>query len=193
MNTDFEYFFWGIPVADKPAFALFDVFDNHFMLLSDRHDQLFAIRNLFRSKCVLDIVELTSAQCELVDNSVIENWGLTQNTLIENSNLFGDINFRWTQNNIVTEFYEQSTVKNPTLQQTNIKFDNFKTDLQQQLFFAYYCVNENAPTDHLQQSIELGVNYADTVERFLDLTGITDKNKMLDMLLFLRRASLFYE
>jgi hypothetical protein len=196
MTSEFEYFFWASPAEGQPLFALYDAFDNHMMIQSYDHACLFAVRKLIRSKTILDIVELTNipnlVSNNLIDNSVIENWGLES----VHNDLFRDATPRWKNQHDSAIFYKTATVKDPVLQAVESKFDNFKHNLQQQIFFIYYCL-ENNPTDnvkaHLQQAVELGTDYADTVDRFLNFTNITDKTVLQDMIAFLRTTGLFYE
>ena len=196
MSPEFNYFFWASPVKDKPLFALYDAFDNHLMIQSYDHACLFAVRKLIRSKTILDIVELTNipnlVENNLIDNSVVENWGLEY---IHND-LFRDATPRWKNQHDPEIFYKTATIKDPVLRAVDSKFDDFKRDLQQQIFFIHYCLDSN-PSDnvkaHLQRSVELGKDYADTVDKFLNLTTITDKTIIQDMLTFLRTTGLFYE
>jgi hypothetical protein len=196
MTSKFDYFFWASPLADKPLFALYDLFDNHLMIQSYSHDHLFTIRKLIRSKTIFEIVELTDVENlveqNLLDNTVIENWGLSNPP----AEMFGDARPRLQRNSNAEMYYADATIKDPVLVQVNAEFDNFKRDLQQQLFFIHYCL-EHAPTEtvieELRRAIELGIDYQNTIDRFFDLTHITDKQVLQDMIYFLRASSLFYE
>ena len=197
MTPDFEYFSWGFPAKDKPLFALYDNFDNHFMILSYDHAQLFLVRKLIRSKTLLDIVELTNVpdlvEQNLLDNSVIENWGLES----VHHALFDDAAPRRRNQNDSDSFYNSLTIKDPTLKIVESNFDEFKLDLQKQLFFLKYCL-ENTKSDfvvdQLREAVELGKDYTDTVDRFLDLSSIaSNKHIYREMLAFLRSSSLYYE
>jgi hypothetical protein len=200
MTPDFEYFFWAAPEKDKPFFALYDLFDNHFMMLSDNYEMLFKVKRLIKTKAVYNIVDLTNidiiTKASVIDNSRADQWGLKSAP----EDLYGDINFRWLQNTNAAEHYQTLVIKNPTLKPFfKSPLDDFKIDLQRQLFFIYYCVNtinsgtESIVLSHLQRAVDLGVNYDDTVERFLDLSSIVDKQQMENMLMFLRHSRLFYE
>lgn len=196
MQSTFKYFFWGSPVEETPLFALYDVFDNHFMIQSYNYSHLFAIRKLIRSKTVLDIVELTNVpnllENNLIDNSVVENWGLESMHI----DLFRDATPRWKNQNDEKIFYETAVIKDPVLKQVDSKFDDFKIDLQKQIFFIHYCLettNSNNVKNHLQKSIELGKNYNDVIDKFLNFSDINDLESKQDMFYFLRFNNLFYE
>ena len=196
MTPDFEYFFWASPVQGQPLFALYDVFDNHFMIQSYSYSQLYDLRKIIRSKTMLEIVELSNVENlveqNIVDNSVIELWGMSNTPL----DLFGDARPRWQINKDPEIYYESEVFKTPILTQVDSKFDNFKLDLQKQIFFIHYCL-AHTPTelakDLLRQAVELGVDYKDVVDRFLDLTKVDNKQAVQDMIYFLRFSQLFYE
>jgi hypothetical protein len=196
MTPDFNYFFWASPTEGQPLFALYDAFDNHLMIQSNDHSRLFLLRKIIKSKTILDIVELTNVpdlvKDNLIDNSVVENWGLKS----VHGDLFRDATPRWKNQYNADVFYKTTTIKDPVLQSVDPKFDTFKTDLQKQIFFIHYCLEANPKdtvTAHLQQAVALGKDYDDTIDRFLDLTDITDKTVLQDMLSFLRTTGLFYE
>lgn len=196
MQSTFKYFFWGSPVEETPLFALYDVFDNHFMIQSHNYSHLFAIRKLIRSKTLLDMVELTNVpnfyENQLIDNSVVENWGLES---IHND-CFRDATPRWRNQTDEKLFYETAVIKDPVLKQVDLKFDNFKIDLQKQIFFIHYCLEATKSNNvkiHLQKSIELGINYNDVIDKFLNLIDIDDLESKQDMFYFLRSSNLFYE
>lgn len=196
MSPDFEYFHWASPMQDKPLFALYDLFDNHLMVQSYSYDILFTLRKIIRSKTTLEIVELTNVENlvkdNLIDNSVIELWGIDS----PSTNLYADATPRWEQNNVAETYYADVTIKHPTLVAVDPKFDNFKLDLQKQIFFIHYCL-ERKPTElalaELQRAVELGVDCDDVIGRFLDFSHIEDKAVVQAMLYFLRASELFYE
>jgi hypothetical protein len=169
-------------------------------MLSDNYKLLFAVKQIIKTKAVYNIVDLTGVdiltKASVIDNSCADQWGLKSAP----EALYGDINFRWLQNTNADEHYQYMTIKNPTLKPfLKSPLDDFKIDIQKQLFFIYYCVNKinadegDAILTHLRNAVNLGINYEDTVDRFLDLSSIVDKSKMENMLMFLRHSSLFYE
>ena len=199
MSPNFEYFFWAIPEPDKPLYALYDLFDNHFVIQSHEYELLFKLRKLFESKTSLDIVELSGVsgviENQLTDNSVIENWGISQ---VEKY-LYSDITL--TKKRFGPEdYYKVYVIKNPMLIETNVELDSFKQDLQKQLFFFHYCLSKMPNmSEHVWKffltAAELSVDFDQAINMVLDLTTIDSKDKQTreDMYKFLRMSGLFYE
>jgi hypothetical protein len=194
MTPEFEYFFWAIPDPDKPQFALYDLFDNHFVMLSHDYSALFKLSRLLDSKVTLDIVELPYAN---IDNSVVENWGVLTESVTHF--LYADITITKKACDINT-YYDMFVIKNSEVMEVQSNFDAFKTDLQCQVFFLYYCLTAlpevpDSVMRLLQRAADLGINYKDTVDKFLDLTviDVDDKQTREDMYDFLRLTGLYYE
>lgn len=197
MDTKFKYFHWAIPVSGQPLYALYDVLDNHLMLLSHDYNCLFCIRNLFRSKTMLDIVKLSDVpdliEKKLIDNSIVETWGIDRPM----TEFFQDYNPLWSGHNDAKAYYQTHIAEsNIRLTKSQTVFDTFKIDLQKQLFFVHHCLAydpEATVLAHFLNAIELGIDYNDVVDRFFDFTTITHPEIKQDMITFLARSFLFYE
>jgi len=197
MDTKFEYFHWAVPKPDQPLYALYDVFDNHFMMQHYSYEHLFTVRKLFKSKTTLDIVRLSDipglVDKNLIDNSVIEKWGIA-NPITE---FFTDGRPSWSGHTDAEAYYQVHIAQsNIQLTQSQVVFDDFKFDLQKQLFFVHHCLTfDLKPTvlSHLATAVSLGINHDDVVNRFLDLTTIVDRQIMHDTIDFLKVSCLFYE
>jgi hypothetical protein len=146
---------------------------------------------------MLDIVKLSDVpnliEKNLIDNSVIENWGIA-NPIAE---LFTDSRPSWPGHTDEQTYY-QIHIADSTIQITPscAVFDDFKIDLQKQLFFAHHCLTfDPKPTvlSHFATAVSLGVDYNDVVDRFLDLTTIDNRQVMHDVIDFLKVTCLFYE
>lgn len=198
MTPDFEYFFWAVPKEEKPLYALYDLFDNHFVIQAYDYETLFDLRKIMESKTSLEIVEITGLTDNLIDNSVIENWGINQVATM----LYADITLTKKRYN-AKEYYNTYVIKNPELVETNFEFDDFKRDLQKQIFFFYYCLTVELPKPESRDSVlkfirraaELSLNYEQAVDMVLDISSIdpTDRKTREDMYAFLRMSELFYE
>ncbi len=172
-------------------FALYDLFDNHFMMQSHSYDRLFKARTLMRSKTMLEVVDISAADSQ-IDNSVIENWGLQQAEI----EFYTDSQPRWEGDHKADLYFKRIQNKKYKLIQVQSGFDDFKRDLQQQIFFVYHCLTfdpNQLVLEHLAQAVGLGIDSADVIDRFLNLTDITDQRKLYDNLIFLKMANLFYE
>jgi hypothetical protein len=198
MNTKFKYFHWAIPKPDQSLYGLYDVFDNHLFLLSYDYDTIWELKKLVKSKIILDIVDF-SEQIDVVqdkiDNSVVENWGLE----FPPYQLFRDLR------TLAPEFQNKELYKNHNIindckiSQTNVVMDNFKIDLQQQLFFFHYCLfqakcNDKSSTfmsEYLLSIAELSESYIDAENTFLE--SITNKKDAEFLLHFLSKEKLIYE
>jgi len=196
MTPDFKYFFWATPNKHQPLYALYDFFDNHFMLQSYDYQRLFTIRTLFRSKTTLEILNLSTVENlvekNLLDYSVIEKWGADTTEL----DFYTDLQLGWSGHTQADAYHQRIVDKIIKIQETKINFDTFKKDLQQQLFFVHYCLEYNPSADviaHLNTAIGLGVDCHDVINRFLDLTSISDKKRLYDLLNFLKISKLIYE
>lgn len=196
MKKDFEYFFWSTPESGEELFALYDLFDNHLMMQSFSYDYLFTIRTLFKSKTMLDVVNLSKienlVEHNLIDNSVVENWGIKSPA----TDMYTDARPRWAGHSDA-EAYRKHTENNVVeLIEVDSNFDEFKRDLQKQIFFAHFCLTIE-PTElvlsHLHTAIGLGIDYEDTVDKFVNLTNIVDRQTRVEMLHFLKKSNLFYE
>lgn len=196
MSPDFEYFFWANPNIDHPLFALYDSFDNHFFIQSYSYHNIFVLRELVRSKTVLDIVELTNVpdlvKNNLIDNSVIESWGLAS----IHKELFRDATPRWKNQHDADIFYETAVIKDAQIGSSSCVFDSYKLDLQKQIFFIHYCLQitkSDLVKKHLADSVSLGLNYLDVVDKFFNFSNVSDSEIRQHMLYFLRSNGLFYE
>lgn len=196
MSPDFEYFLWANPTPDQPLFALYDSFDNHFFIQSYNYHNIFELRELIRSKTVLDIVELTNVSAlfdnNLIDNSVIESWGLSS----IHKDLFRDATPRWKNQHDADIFFKTAVIKDPIIEQSSYKFDSYKLDLQKQIFFIHHCLQitkSDLVKKHLSYSVSLGVDYLDVVDKFFNFSNVDDSEIRQQMLYFLRSNGLFYE
>lgn len=205
MTPDFKYFHWGLldtETSKSPLFALYDHFDNHLMIQSDDYGILFQLKQLIKSKTMLDLIEITRpSKANNIDNSVIENWGLTKSI-----DLFSaDITSRSMINNDPAE-YAKTMIRNPSLSEVDSKFDDFKLDLQKQIFFIYHCLyiikqqgysfienGADGVISVLQDAVGISENYKDLLDKLLDIQHITDKTLFHNMIIFLNLAELFYE
>lgn len=194
MTPDFEYFFWAVPESNKPQYALYDLFDNHLVMISHDYELLVSLCRMMDSKVSLDIAEIHNST---VDNSVVENWGISHKSI--SHFLYADITITKKSCDLKT-YYDMFVIKDPELIEVESNFDEFKKDLQKQLFFVHYCITAvpvvpDSVKQLLQRAIELGVDYNDTVDKFLDLTVIDthDKQTREDMYSFLRLTGLYYE
>lgn len=199
MNPEFKYFDWAIPLEGQPVFALYDVFDQHFMIQSRNYDRMEQVRDFIKSKTALEIVKLESAA---TNNSDIESWKITNVDHV----LYGDIMRIYRDDtNWSLQKKPQEIIEHPELAHNNTTFDSFKLDLQRQIFFINYCLEllhrylHHDPVaikqveDFILSAIEQSTSYEDTVEKVLNFDQITDKHSMISMIRFLRVTGLFYE
>jgi hypothetical protein len=198
MSPEFEYFDWVAKDASRPLFALYDVFDNHFVILSYNYQNIYALKQLIRSKVILEIVELSQLDTDL-DNSIVENWGLENPP----SALYGDIRSLSKTNRDDKLHYEMIVTKNPILTLVNPALDEFKLDLQKQIFFFNFCLeklssNKQGTLDPILLDILLSVaesstSYTNAVDLLLNMNYATTREQLSLAINFLRSAGLFYE
>ena len=202
MNSEFRYFHWAIPSQDKELYGLYDVFDNQLLLLTYDFDIAWQLKNFIRSKIILAIVDfsnqLDSDSLDL-DNSVIENWGLE----IVPKNVIQDPpsqTVRYSSQDLYRETY---MIKNTLVCKNNFALDEFKTDLQKQIFFLHYCLwqakherryhKKSIFYQHLLTAIELGINYFDVLDKFLNFKECINDELCDVMLNFLVAERLTFE
>jgi hypothetical protein len=202
MNTDFKYFHWAIPKPDQPLYGLYDLFDNHLFLLSYDYETIWKLKKLVKSKIILDIVDLSDQTNNIqhtIDNSVVEKWGLESTP----NELFQDLR------SLSGEFQNKDLYKNHYLIsdcniiQNNVVMDDFKINLQKQLFFFYYCLKHSTKFNsdefskfmnrHLLSIAELSESYNDAENKLLDFSSITNKQDAKFLLHFLQGENLLYE
>jgi hypothetical protein len=198
MSPDFEYFHWAMPEPDHELYGLYDVFDNQLLLLTYDFDVAWQLKNFIKSKIILEIVDFSnqiSAISEKIDNSIVETWGLN----CIPTHLFQDIRSLSDSYRDKTEYCQNILIKDFEIVKNNIKVDNFKKDLQQQLFFFHYCLLQakNDTNTIVQKQVlisaELCESYMDAKDRFLNLSSVADKNDIVPMLYFLIRENILYE
>lgn len=202
MNTEFRYFHWAVPKSDRPLYGLYDLFDNHLFLLSYDFEIVWKLKKLVKSKIILDIIDFSQhidTVQNKIDNSVVEKWGLESTPY----QLFRDLR------SLSDEFQNKDLYKNHHLinncdiTQNNIAMDDFKTDLQQQLFFLHYCLKQATEYNcdefnefmsrHLLSIAELAESYSDAKNKLLDFSFITNKKDAEFLLRFLHGEKLLYE
>lgn len=196
MSPEFEYFSWGTIEDTRPSFALFDALDNHLMMISEKYINLYHLKKLLKSKTILEIVDLSNVQSGLIDNSVVESWGMEH----REDALFGNIRMLFIATSTPDMYFKRMVIKNSNLVRSNVVFDDFKTDLQKQIFFLYYCIDiwiERFPDNnhiykHIERATLLSKSYDDAVEQILTVSS-TDEQEAQDLLDFLRSAGLYYE
>lgn len=199
MNTDFKYFFWGFPQNRDPLYAVYDFYDNHFYLISDDYQKLHKLVRLFESKCTLDIVEIQLDESwendNLIDNSVAMQWGLEEKARPDY--FYNDVHFYKKRYNS-EQYFNRWVLKDQKLVNNCKEFDNYKKDLQEQIFFFYHCLNfiteENSSVivDKLKHAIGCGESYSHAKDLFLNIKNY-DRRIRQTLMDFLRTAELFYE
>jgi hypothetical protein len=199
MNTDFKYFFWGVPQDKKCLYAVYDFYDNHFFLLSDDYQKLYRLIRLFDSKCTLDIVEIEVDSAwsgdNLIDNSVAMQWGLKED--IRPDYFYNDVHFYKKRFNS-EQYYNRWVLKNQTLVNHSKQLDSYKQDLQEQIFFFYHCLSfvtkENATVlvEKLKHAIGCGKDYEHAKDLLVNFNNF-DRASRQTLMDFLRTAELFYE
>lgn len=199
MSPEFKYFDWAIPLEGKPTFALYDVFDQHFMIQSREYNRMEQLRDFFKSKTALEIVKFETTT---TNNSGIERWKITN----VDSELYGDI-MRVYRDDTDWSLQKkpQQIIEHPELAYNDTVFDEFKLDLQKQIFFINHCLEllhrylHHSPVAIEQveafilDAVEQSKSYEDTVNRVLNFNQITNKHEMTSMIRFLRVTGLFYE
>ena len=86
----------------------------------------------------------------------------------------------------------KTCVKNlPTINEIAREFQN--TELEVLTLAIDRDMTKAQLKNHLQKSIELGINYNDVIDKFLNLIDIDDLESKQDMFYFLRSSNLFYE
>lgn len=200
MNTEFKHFHWSMPLQGQSLYGLYDLFDNHMFLLSYDFDTVWQLKKLMKSKVVLDIIDFSDQIADLeekIDNSVVEKWGLENPPY----GLFQDLK------SASGEFQDKDLYKNHylindcKLIETDIDMDNFKLDLQQQLFFFHRCLYQakNAHNcnefmiEYLLEIAELSESYEEANDKFLNFLSITKESDVISLLAFLKGEKLFYE
>jgi hypothetical protein len=192
MSPDFEYFFRATPDPSKDMYALYDVLDGHFLIQSDNYDNLYRLMMYIRSKTYLEIAKLPKSN---LDNSQIEQWYIKK---LPNE-WFNDPHPVKRQFN-PTRHRDVWTIKNIILgKHVDFTLDEFKTDLQKQLFFFYHCIdllNQDFDSDLASviiRTMELCTTYNDAIDVMLDSISISSPEGRLGVYTFLRRTGLFYE
>lgn len=196
MISNYKYFSWCLPDPARNLYALYDVLDNHFMLMSYEYSWLFHVRALFKSKTTLDIIPLSDVpglkEHNLLDNSVIHRWGLTT----VDSSFFTDNQPRSRGQTDADVYHDRIKNLRIDLSETGVIWDTFKQNLQQQLFFAHHCVSfEPTPAvlRHLEQAIGLGQDDTEVIDRFLNFVEIDDRQYRSELVMFLKKANMFYD
>lgn len=197
MNTDFKYFHWAIPKADCELYGLYDVFDNQLLLLTYDFDVAWQLKTFIKSKIVLEIVDFSShidLVTEKIDNSIVETWGLSSFP----THVFQDIKYR-----DKTKYRQDSLIRDFKIVKNNVEFDDFKKDLQQQLFFFHYCLlqanneyrfdKDSFFYEHLLRSAELGESYQGCIDTFVDISYIRHQDPESVVLKFMKTENLAYE
>jgi hypothetical protein len=194
MNPKFEYYFQADPVSSKPMYALYDVLDKHFMIQSSDYNVLYRLMYNMRSKTCLEIAKIPSDKP--INNSNIEQWQI--------SNLpqkwFGDLvgyERQWNP----TEYHNTYAIQHPDMiiEPNSVIFDEFKKDLQKQIFFFYYCFEfiEKTPSELISgivlKSIEQSNNYDNILDIMLDDVPIVTQQDRVDFYNFIRQVGLCYE
>jgi hypothetical protein len=202
MDTKFKYFHWAIPKSDCEWYGLYDVLDNQFFLLTYDFDIAWQTKQYIKSKTILEIVDF-STQSSVnqidIDNSVIEHWGLDSVP----TNLFQDPSSQSTRY-FTQDLYRQSyMIKDISICENKLVMTDFKKDLQTQIFFLHYCLwqakhERNYRQDsifyqHLLTAIELGQNYSDVLNRFLNFKESINEELCNIMIEFLRAEGMTYE
>lgn len=192
MSPDFEYFFRATPDPAKDMYALYDVLDGHFLIQSDNYDNLYRLMIYIWSKTNLEIVKLPKSN---LDNSQIEQWYI-KNLLPKWYNDPHHIKRHFN----LKRHRDQWTIQNIILaKRTNFLFDEFKTDLQKQLFFFYHCIDllnqdfDSNLANMILRAMELCTNYNDAKDIMLDSISISSQDSRMKIYTFLRRIGLFYE
>jgi len=202
MDTKFKYFHWAIPKPDQELYALYDLFDNQLLLLGEDFQTIWNLKTLIKSKTLLEIVDFSNQVNQIdgkLDNSVVERWGLNNPPAL----LFQDVRSMSTVYTEPSQYRERFIIKNVDLLETNYLMDDFKQDLQKQLFFFYYCLHQsyneyklNSSSwlfKHLLRSAELGTCYQHVLDLFLDISYFDQHDPESDVLYFLRGENLLYE
>ena len=133
MNTEFRYFHWAMPEPDHELYGLYDVFDNQLLLLTYDFDIAWQLKNIIKSKIILEIVDFSNqinTISEKIDNSIVETWGLSHTP----THLFQDIRSLSDSYRDKTKYCQDILIKDVEIAKNNVEFDTFKQDLQQQLF-----------------------------------------------------------
>jgi hypothetical protein len=202
MNTEFKYFHWAIPKVDHELYGLYDLFDNHLFLLSYDFETIWELKRYIKSKTILEIVDFSDQIEDIknkVDNSVVEKWGITNPP----RHLFGDV--KSLSDAYIDKILHQQkfVIKNPELMPNNFDMDDYKIDLQKQIFFLHYCLYQALNVyqfdknsffyEHLLKSAELSESYDDLMNIFLDISDMGDRDKQSTMLSYMKNESLLYE
>jgi hypothetical protein len=197
MNTDFKYFHWVIPKPDCELYGLYDVFDNQILLLTYDFDIAWQLKTFIKSKIVLEIVDFSTqidSVIDQIDNSIVETWGLSSFP----THVFQDIKYR-----DQTRYLQDGVIRDFKIVKNNAEFDNFKKDLQQQLFFFHHCLFQATNVyrysqdsffyEHLLRSAELGESYQGCIDTFVDISYIQKQDPDSVVLKFMKTENLAYE
>lgn len=202
MNSEFKYFHWSVPSRDKELYGLYDVFDNRLLLLTYDFNVVWQLKNLIKSKIILEIVDFAnqiSAVSEKIDNSIVETWGLG----VIPAHLFQDIRSLSDSYRDKTRYRQDILIKDFEIVKNNIELDSFKTDLQHQLFFFHYCLfqannvyqynQDSFFYKHLLTSAELGESCQDCLNKFIDISQVGQQDPESTVLQFMKNENLLYE
>lgn len=197
MNADFKYFHWAIPKPECELYGLLDVFDNQLLLLTYDFDVAWQLKTFIKSKIVLEIVDFSThidSVIDKIDNSIIETWGLSSFP----THVFQDVKYR-----DQTRYLQDSMIRDFKIVKNHAEFDNFKKDLQQQLFFFHHCLfqannqyqfsQDSFFYKHLLTAAELGESYQDCIDKFVDISYIRKQDPDAVILRFIKSENLAYE
>jgi len=194
MDSTFEYFFQAEPSKSMPMYALYDVMDKHFMLQSTDYTVLHKLMIAMRSKTNLEMAVLPYKAD--MSNANIEKFYIK------------NLHPKWMGD--LVNFYKQPdpekhlakwAIVDPEMQieLTQTHFDSYKTDLQKQLFFFYYCLSflKKHPSDLVEKlitnSIWYSKNYSEVVDCLLNSVAIHSQQDRAMFHKFLTQTGLFYE
>jgi hypothetical protein len=202
MDIEFKYFHWAIPKPGQELYGLYDLFDNHLFLLSYDFETVWELKRFIKSKSILEIVDFSDQIDDIhekIDNSVVEKWGVT-NPL---RHLFGDVKSLSDAFQDKPQYRQKFMIKNPVINENNFVMDDYKKDLQKQIFFLHYCLfqannaykydKDSFFYEHLLTSAELGESYMGVIDKFLDISQMEDKDKQSVVLKFMKSEGLLYE
>jgi hypothetical protein len=204
MKSDFRFYFHGND-TDLALWGLLDTVDNHFMIQSNDLESLYETRRLIRSKTLLEIASMdqdretvwidenNNQHCvPTTDNEVIERWGVADSSRMFRvdpltSSAFAKLNTK------SAYFQNIPSVK---LQQTSVPFDNFKLDLQKQIFLFYTCAqvcqNFCEITPWIEKIAQLSCSYDHAVEMMLNFE-LCDRKLQGTALKLLAKTQMLYE
>lgn len=197
MDPNFKFFYSGVCEDDQPIYGLVDLIDNHFMIQSHDADKLFEVKELIKSKTRLEIVDLSKYRyntdgTRITDNWVIEQWGVDLDKINVRVDPLTSARFA---NANEKETYI-SNIPTVDIKLTNLDFDEYKQDLQKQIFFIYFFVARNRFGDlaklHVKKIIQCSSCYDEMLSKFLDV-DTAPLEVQTQILFFLSRVKLMYE